>query len=523
MFKSILNLEKNVFAHDPSLVAELALDQLLYSKEFQLLDFVSCDEEVIRSRNEVIEDVIHDSRLAEIFCSLASDLQYIKNITGIRENRYASETHLFSLKQLEIYLRCVDTVMAGEAHFLAASSHGVRLFFDYMKEIAESEEYQLLAAGTRKLLVQIGGIKSITVGFNFHEDLSLKEGGILSINTQPIASATLTEKLFSLGKGESEISSIAPLTTTGVVNRKEREHLNEAFYAALTKWFRKNISQWQPSVDRYLRDRCGVLLGLLPELLFIGESVRIQNRLKELGVPLCRPVIDKKENKTFSVRGFYNPVTALRIGASQIVTNDFAFDRDGMLYIFTGPNQGGKSVFTCGVGIVQIFAQLGWLVPAQSAVISPVTGLFVHFPIAATSSNTADKGRLGEECERLAGIIRRLDAYSLILLDETLSSTDASEAVYIACDALKAISTYGCRGIYSTHLHEIVNMTEKINECPECRSPIDYLRVCVSRSVRTYKVVREKSDGKSYAEDIAKKYGLTYDRMKNKETPTADP
>ena len=73
----------------------------------------------------------------------------------------------------------------------------------------------------------------------------------------------------------------------------------------------------------------------------------------------------------------------------------------------------------------------------------------------------------------------------------------------------------GCRGIFSTHLHEVVEVTERYNAQANSRSVIDYLKVGIYHDRRTYKVYREKSDGKSYAQDIAKRYGLTYDQIKS--------
>ncbi|MBP5270838.1 MAG: hypothetical protein ILO42_07775 [Clostridia bacterium] len=66
-----------------------------------------------------------------------------------------------------------------------------------------------------------------------------------------------------------------------------------------------------------------------------------------------------------------------------------------------------------------------------------------------------DKGRLGEECARLNEIFERVTAHSLVLLDESLSSTGAYEASYIAAEVLSGFSMAGCRTLFSTHLHEL--------------------------------------------------------------------
>ena len=67
----------------------------------------------------------------------------------------------------------------------------------------------------------------------------------------------------------------------------------------------------------------------------------------------------------------------------------------------TGPNRGGKTIFTQAWGIAMLLAQLGIYVPAESAAISPCDNIFTHFP--ADENDTVDLGRLGEESKRLAG------------------------------------------------------------------------------------------------------------------------
>jgi len=511
MFEKIFKKSTIDLDYSKELISDLGLHHILHSKDLNLVEFISTDEEVIRERNHVIHDIVRIPELFEVFVEIIHDLQYIKNMIGIREKNYAAETHLYSLKQLEIYFHCIDTVIQNKAFFAKAASASIQDFFANISQIAESEEYQKRKAGTQEVVRKIGAIKSISLGFNFNEDLTLRDGGILSINTVPIVSKTLIERLLSVHETE-ELLSMAPLTTLKSLNRHESALMNDAVYSALNKWYKKNFSQWQPAVDGFLKQACKELLEVLPVLIFLTESVRIHRILEELKLPLCQPKILPVEEKAFSVKKFYNPITALHIGSAKIVKNDLSFDEKGQFYILTGPNQGGKSVFLRGVGIVQVFAQLGWLVPAESAVISPVFGLYTHFPKNA-GENVNGMGRLEEECDRLSSIVEKLSNNTMLLLDETLSSTNASEATYIACDFIRGVTDRGCRGIFSTHLHEIVDVIERFKNTEGNGSVIDYLKVGIHQNTRTYKVVREKSDGKSYAQDIAKRYGLTYDQI----------
>ena len=80
---------------------------------------------------------------------------------------------------------------------------------------------------------------------------------------------------------------------------------------------------------------------------------------------------------------------------------------------------------------------------------------------------------------------------------------------------LTGFSIIGCRCLFSTHLHELSNQLDEINA--KCRAeggvPIDTLVAGIHGSERSFEIIRAKPDGKSYARDIAEKFGLSYDRI----------
>jgi len=219
--------------------------------------------------------------------------------------------------------------------------------------------------------------------------------------------------------------------------------------------------------------------------------------------------------RAFFAKELYNPCVALKID-NDIVTNDLDFDEKATIYVITGPNRGGKSVITCAAGQAQVMLQLGMFVPADSAIISPVDAIFTHFPTGA--EDTIDKGRLGEECDRLREIFDVITANSLVLMDESFSSTGAYEASYIAAEVLGALSYVGCRCIFSTHLHQLAAELDAINEraAKTGGALIDTLVAGMETGQRSFRILRKKPDGKSYARDIAIKYGITYDTIVNK-------
>ena len=72
--------------------------------------------------------------------------------------------------------------------------------------------------------------------------------------------------------------------------------------------------------------------------------------------------------------------------------------------------------------------------------------------------------------------------------------------------------------LFSTHLHELANEIDPINERSRANGGvmIDTLVAGIEEGKRSFKIVRAKPDGKSYARDIAEKYGLSYESIVRK-------
>ena len=269
------------------------------------------------------------------------------------------------------------------------------------------------------------------------------------------------------------------------------------------------MRSWKKIVQSYVLDNTNFLIEVMPEIEFAICATRLMEALLERGLPLSRPVLVPKGERVFDAKGLYNPAVALAIEEPS-VENDFTFDEKGTIYILTGPNRGGKSVITCAVGLAAAFCQLGLLVPARTFRFSPASGIFTHFP--TESGDTVDKGRLGEECARLNDIFETCDSGSIILLDESLSSTGAYEASYIAAEVLLGFSKVGCRTLFSTHLHTLAARVDEFNADAAAfgGTKIDTLVAKIADDgTRSFKILRQKPDGKSYAKDIAEKYGLS--------------
>jgi len=244
-------------------------------------------------------------------------------------------------------------------------------------------------------------------------------------------------------------------------------------------------------------------------------------------MPTCRPDVVPMEERFFEAHDLYNIGLVLQQSpphrptdvSAVIIPNDVTFDDGGRVFILTGPNRGGKTTYTVAVGLAQVMFQAGLFVPASQARISPVDGIYTHF---ATAENPRlEAGRLGEESIRLNKVFTFATRHSLILLNETFSSTSAVESLHLCNDIVRVMCLMGTRAVFATHLHELAANVETINTQSNGDSRVVSMVSLVDLDQddegeiarRTYKIVRGAPVGTSYAREIAARYGISYKKL----------
>ena len=231
-------------------------------------------------------------------------------------------------------------------------------------------------------------------------------------------------------------------------------------------------------------------------------------RLKDSGYVISFPEIDS--GKAPEVKGLYNIRLAIA-GEKEIVKNDFSFTDDERIFILTGPNRGGKTILEQGLGLVSVMASLGMFVTADSFTGLPFGKILTHFPI--DENLTINYGRLGEEAVRIKEMVKEADDNTLLLFNESFSTTSSADALYLAKDLIHILKEKGSYVIFNTHIHELATDIPEMNEW-EGRGRIVSIVMEMKDNKSTFKVKRSEPDTSSYARNIAEKYGITYEQMK---------
>jgi cell division protein ZapA (FtsZ GTPase activity inhibitor) len=498
-------------------------------------------------RQEVLFDLSASPPLCEALAKLIPKIQELTEFTRSASDAESTVLQaIWRLGELELYVECVEDLSdALEQHGTHLTAKALVNLRSHLARIRAEDTFQQLKIELPKLRSGIKKKQSLTLGINLDNRLRPEAATLLSVNDFRYTENSLLGTFFSaLRKRHGHATE----TTMFRMPRPEEIGLPPGSKIPLDPLFR-DIETLLRSVarpivrnlERYLRVTTAFLASLRPQLAFYLGAVKLMGSLKAAKLPVCKPTMESTDRRHTAAVGFYNLQLALRMirehentpldgstGAPKLVLNDIEFGDDGRIFILTGPNQGGKTTFTQGIGLLHLVAQAGLFVPAQAASVSPVDQICTHFP--AEERGQLETGRLGEEAGRLKDIFHRITAQSLVLLNESLSSTSPAEAGYIAEDILKAMRRLGNRAVFATHLHDLAKRCTFINEQVKGESRIGSLVAGVEESdaealsqdmmggdpngvERTYRIVAAPPAGQSFARDIARVHGISLEQI----------
>ncbi len=190
---------------------------------------------------------------------------------------------------------------------------------------------------------------------------------------------------------------------------------------------------------------------LRSELAFYIGCLNLRQTLTATGEPVCFPVPVAEEKLALSAAGLYDPSLSLRL-PGRAIGNDVEADSKRLVMI-TGANQGGKSTFLRSVGLAQLMMQCGMFTAAESFTASVTRGVFTHFN--REEDATMEQGKLDEELSRMRDITDHITPGSMLLCNESFSSTNEQEGSEIGRQIVRALTESGVRVFFVTHLFDL--------------------------------------------------------------------
>jgi len=177
------------------------------------------------------------------------------------------------------------------------------------------------------------------------------------------------------------------------------------------------------------------------------------------------------------------------------------------IVLITGPNSGGKTRLLQTVGLSQLLGQSGLYVPAASATLPLVQGMFVSL----VETETADQaeGRLGREMVRIRSLFETLGSPSMVILDELCSGTNPAEGTEIFALVVQLLDRLGALAFISTHY---LDFARGLADEPPVQS-LEFLRVETRDDLTpTYQFLPGVADS-SLAAAIAERLGFTFEKL----------
>lgn len=516
--------EKNAYAKlSPSSVHNLEIEYLAglicpYNQEYALkiLSKPPTDVNVIKYRQDILDDFLNVPELEVIL------YKSIHTIYNNAKSIYAKigSTQSFveineNLEHIDSFIECINSCHTFyERHFSKLKSKGARSVAQALEEKYLSEDFKGLVTEVAELKETFTkGVRSVTLGINFDEHLRPMKIALLSASNEYFREKTLFERIFSRNEVTEPISEIySRKSKDGELDASNKVLFNEI--DALTGEY---VRHFNASLRSYYSSSVDFLLKIEPQINFYVGAARLVERTRKMGLPSCRPKILPKESRSFQCSNMYDLVFACkmfgsllggRFAAPEIKTNDCEVNG---IVILTGANNGGKTTFTRGAGINQVLAQCGMCVTAESAEIAVTDSIFVHFPKEEeVGINTS---RFTEECREFKETTEQAGAYSLILMNESLSSTTPTECLIIAEELMKIFSYMGARVIFTTHIHELIEKKDEINGAGGKSLMTSMIAQCDERGQPTYRIVKGVPDRLRNARYIFERFGISFEEF----------
>jgi DNA mismatch repair protein MutS len=488
----------------PDFFADLNLDQIVDSitrardgynlKPFFYASLRSADE--ITYRHQVMQDLQGEALLACLrsFAERMRTMHEQLAVAGKLHYRYQREA--WFLEAVESYGESVAT-LADELTGVEIDSAALKGFRDYLTDYVASTGFTALRAETKTLTDELAEIR-----YNLH--LKGDRIRVTRYDGEPDYSAEVeaTFEKFKLGAAKDY--------RIGFPRWDDMNHVEAAVLDMVARLypdtFRK-LDEYCVRHDKYI-DK--VIARFDREVQFYVAYLEYMVRITRKGLEFCFPTVSDR-SKEIRARDTFDLALADNLVAEKkpVVCNDFYLKDAERIFVVSGPNQGGKTTFARTFGQLHHLASLGLPVPGREARLFLFDRLFTHFEKEEDATNL--RGKLEDDLTRIHDILTRATPRSIVIMNEAFTSTTLDDAVFLGEKILGRLIELDVMGVCVTFADELSQLGPATVSMVSTVNPND-------PAVRTYKVVRRPADGLAYAATIARKYRLTYERLKERIT-----
>jgi DNA mismatch repair protein MutS len=188
---------------------------------------------------------------------------------------------------------------------------------------------------------------------------------------------------------------------------------------------------------------------------------------------------------------------------TEFVPNDAELDGNRRFVVVTGPNMSGKSTYMRQVALVVLLAQVGSFVPARSAEVGVVDGIYTR--VGALDELAQGRSTFMVEMQELSNILHSATEDSLVILDEVGRGTATYDGISIAWAATEYLhNEIRAKTLFATHYHELTELAARLDG-------VENVHISVSErdgDVTFLRTVREGPADRSYGVHVADLAGV---------------
>ena len=487
---------------EPSFFSDLNLDQVFAEvtadrEQYQLAPFFRTPlhaSAAVEYRHDVLRDLEDKGTRTAVETFAKRMLDVRDELARARKLRYRYQKEVWYLAAARGYCTAVGEFAAALTRE-KLRSRGLTAFRDFLADYAASAGFTTLAAEAAEVdkvldrlayCVNVKGPRVTVTRYEGEADFS--------------ADVVATFAKFARGSVKDYRGQLR--------NWPEMDHVEEWIADRVARLFPAEFAKLDSFCARHGGFEDDTVTTFDREVQFYLAYLDFIRPMKDAGLEFCYPHVSADDKET-EVAGAFDLALAAKLAPrfKDVVSNDLRLSGQERIIVITGPNHGGKTTFARMTGQLHYLASLGLPVPARRARLFLPDEVFTHFEREEDLATL--RGKLADELARIHDALAAATGSSLLVMNESFSSTTLRDATFIGERVLAQMTDLGLLGVYVTFVDELASAT------PACVSMVGTVNPD-DPAERTYKIVRKPADGLAYATAIARKYWLTYPQLKER-------